>query len=278
MGADEKINYILDAAVRVVNTVGFHHATIDSIAAEAQVSKGGVLHYFKSKKQIFLAILDRVFTRILEETYVIHETLPPGPGRMLKAYIMSWIKHQEPKWRVQVLGLLEDEELRERLVDYRIKHYELVLDGCIPELVVQKVLLICSGLWTVPLLARTTPKDLQDFFKVMEYEMIQIIDQAADAVVDKPRTGLTKKTLPENLSPPPLPHLRRAKRNNRNNSRKVNSDAPIQSTLSWNRTRYIRVRFSYEAPVFHQRCIGCLKRSCGLIRPCSITILGINDH
>ena len=176
---DEKTEHILDAAVRVVNAVGFQHATLDSIAAEAKVSKGGVLYHFKAKKDIFFAILDRVFTRILEEAYIIQETLPQGPGRMLKAYIISWMKYQAPEWRVQVLGLLEDEELRERLIHYRVTHYELVLDGLIPEPEVQKVLLICAGLWTMPLLARVGPKELAAFYAAMENEMLMMIDQAA---------------------------------------------------------------------------------------------------
>lgn len=197
MGADEKIDRILDATVRVVNRVGFHNATIEGIAAEAQISKGGVLHYFKAKNQIFLAILDRAFGRILKETYVICETLPSGPGQMLKAYIMSWIRHQEPKWRVQILGLLEDEELRERLIDYRIKHYELVLDGCVPELTVQKVLLICSGLWTIPLLARATAKEQKAFYEVMEREMLEMIDHAAKGIPG----GGSAKTLAKPAAP-----------------------------------------------------------------------------
>lgn len=179
---DDKKERILNAAVKVVNKVGFHRATMDAIAKEASLSKGGLFYYFKSKNLVFLGILDRTFERILKDAYAVYEELPDRPGRMLKAYVISWIKYQQPEWWVQIMGLLEDDELRERLILHRLRHYELVLDGRIPELVAQKVLLICAGLWTTPLLARAEPEALLAFFEVMKGEMLTIIDEAADRI------------------------------------------------------------------------------------------------
>lgn len=169
---------IIDAATRLVNRVGFHRATLDAIAEEAKTSKGGVMYYFRSKDQCFEAILERVFDRILADTEKLCQTMPEGPGRMLKAYVTAWIKWQEPPRNVQILGLLENDALRERLIDYRIRHYALVLDDAISPLVVQKVLLICAGLWTTPLLARASKKELAAFFELMKGEMLRMIDDA----------------------------------------------------------------------------------------------------
>lgn len=47
---------IIDAAVRVMHRVGFEQATMDQIAEEADVAKGTLYLYFKSKNEIYLAV------------------------------------------------------------------------------------------------------------------------------------------------------------------------------------------------------------------------------
>lgn len=170
---------ILDAATAVVNRVGFSGATIDAIVKESSISKGGIFYHFKNKDECLAAILDRVFDRILHDARKLYAQMPASPGRMLKAYITAWVKWQEPPRNVQIKGIFENPVLLERLIDHRIRHYELVLDDGLPPLTIQKVLLICSGLWSTPLLARATQDELSAFFEIMLREMIQMIDDAA---------------------------------------------------------------------------------------------------
>jgi AcrR family transcriptional regulator len=49
---------LLRAAGRVFAEHGFHRATLEAVAAEAGVSKGALFHYFPSKEQLFLALLE----------------------------------------------------------------------------------------------------------------------------------------------------------------------------------------------------------------------------
>jgi AcrR family transcriptional regulator len=51
---------ILDAAVGVFSSKGYHATLVDEIAAEAETSKGGVYFHFPNKQAIFLALLDRL--------------------------------------------------------------------------------------------------------------------------------------------------------------------------------------------------------------------------
>lgn len=177
---------ILNAAMRVVDRVGFHKATLDEIISEAEISKGGFLYHFSTKRACFLALIDKTFEGILEETYRVVATMPDGPGRLLKAYIIAWLKWQEPPCGLTAPGVLEDPALRERVSGYRIQHYEIVLDPGIPELTVQTVLLICAGLWTTPLLARATPQEMTMFRRIMGGVMLNMIDQAA---IDMKKSG-----------------------------------------------------------------------------------------
>ncbi len=60
---------IIDAAVEVFAQKGYEKATVDEIAARAQVAKGTVFYSFKSKEDIFFAIIEygtRTFTEFVQ--------------------------------------------------------------------------------------------------------------------------------------------------------------------------------------------------------------------
>lgn len=52
---------IIDAAERVFFSKGFHNASMDEIAKEAEYSKRTIYIYFKSKEQLYQAIINRAF-------------------------------------------------------------------------------------------------------------------------------------------------------------------------------------------------------------------------
>jgi AcrR family transcriptional regulator len=59
--------HILDAALQVFSHKGYRDASVDEIAETAQTSKGGVYFHFPNKEAIFLALLKRTATRLLEK-------------------------------------------------------------------------------------------------------------------------------------------------------------------------------------------------------------------
>lgn len=68
-------NHILDAAGRIVQRAGAGNLTIDAVAAEARLSKGGVLYHFPNKR----ALLQGMLTLRLEDIAT------------------SWASHQGPQ-------------------------------------------------------------------------------------------------------------------------------------------------------------------------------------
>ena len=56
---EERRHQILDAAVRTFSRGGLHLTTIEDIRLEAELSRGAVYHYFKSKEDIIDAIRER---------------------------------------------------------------------------------------------------------------------------------------------------------------------------------------------------------------------------
>lgn len=57
--ANNSREQILDAYEHLLVQAGERAATLDAVAAQAKVSKGGLLYHFGSKKALFEALLDR---------------------------------------------------------------------------------------------------------------------------------------------------------------------------------------------------------------------------
>tara|TARA_S200000501_G_scaffold347066_1_gene361087 strand:- start:54 stop:644 length:591 start_codon:yes stop_codon:yes gene_type:complete len=55
---EDKKNAILMAAVKVLTTKGYYSSTMDDIVDEAEISKGAIYHYFSSKKDVYLAVIE----------------------------------------------------------------------------------------------------------------------------------------------------------------------------------------------------------------------------
>jgi AcrR family transcriptional regulator len=69
-------SHLLDAAAQVFARNGFHGSTLDEVAATAGFTKGAVYSNFKSKDDLFLALLD---DRIDRQFAVTTEVLETGP-------------------------------------------------------------------------------------------------------------------------------------------------------------------------------------------------------
>jgi AcrR family transcriptional regulator len=56
--SEETRSKIMEAAIKLFSTQGFNKASVDDICAEAGISKGAFYHHFKSKQELFVALLD----------------------------------------------------------------------------------------------------------------------------------------------------------------------------------------------------------------------------
>jgi AcrR family transcriptional regulator len=86
--------YLLEAAAEVFREHGFHGATLDEVARRAGFTKGAVYSNFKSKDDLFLAVMD---DRIERQFAVAAAVLESG-------------SHEEAEQRSRVEGLLHSRE------------------------------------------------------------------------------------------------------------------------------------------------------------------------
>jgi len=84
--SDQTRNAILDAANRVLVEQGAERFTLESVATEASVSKGGLLYHFASKNALITGMMERSMALV---DAALEEELVRSNGDYLTAYIRA---------------------------------------------------------------------------------------------------------------------------------------------------------------------------------------------
>ena len=115
----ERPEIILEAADAVLRKGGARALTIDAVAAEAGLSKGGVLHHYASKDALILALVARKLTELREGIAACEGELPPGPSQLPTAMVAHVRSHYCDDDESSRALLLASIEYPEALNDYR---------------------------------------------------------------------------------------------------------------------------------------------------------------
>ncbi len=86
---------ILEAAERVIVRKGYQKMTMDDVAREAQLSKATLYHYFRSKAELTLEILDHFFEVVSEEVEKISRLRLSAKDRLKKGIHFYLQFHQD---------------------------------------------------------------------------------------------------------------------------------------------------------------------------------------
>ncbi len=80
---------VLEHAAALVADAGPAACTVEAVAERAGLSRGGVLHHFRHRADLVLA-LARAFTEEFERDWArAAETASPGPGRLARGYVAA---------------------------------------------------------------------------------------------------------------------------------------------------------------------------------------------
>ena len=117
--SEETRAHILEAAVKQFSVNGYNKASVDDICEQAGISKGAFYHHFKSKQELFLALLDgwlqavdnaieaskdmtapETFTQMSEAFPYIFETAGDG----LPMFLEFWLQASRDKkiWEASI--------------------------------------------------------------------------------------------------------------------------------------------------------------------------------
>jgi AcrR family transcriptional regulator len=146
---------LLDAAARSV-TVHGAGVSLDVVAREAGVSKGGLMHHFRSKDELMAALADDLFEQFAQAVQDRIEPADDAPGRLLRAYVRATFddleRGQDAVEQTTLMATLSSfPELARRSQErYRRWNETLAEDGVDPQRVVV-VLRACDGASIAPL-------------------------------------------------------------------------------------------------------------------------------
>lgn len=154
-------NAILDATEVVLARQGFAAATVEAVAVEAQVSKGGLLHYFPNKTALFTACLERFQEDFFALQSEVAKTLPDSPGRLARATVRAIIEtraHTGTTLHYR-LDMLDNMEFRKIIGAMRSRTYEdLLRNARRPERILLALYML-DGIWMHRLL---DPRPISD--------------------------------------------------------------------------------------------------------------------
>lgn len=153
MGRRSSKESLLNAAERVIKRQGMASTTIEAVAAEAGLSKGGLFYHFASKKDMLLQLLERFENQFIVLRKQIYDSLPEGPNRLLKATIIASTRHPAKcETNISnVIALLDDVELREMVSKMKTRLFKEITEGYPQPHKVALALLAVDGLWVMDL-------------------------------------------------------------------------------------------------------------------------------
>lgn len=133
MVKDEKHNVILIVARKLFSRYGLRKTTVDEIAREARVGKGTIYNYFKSKEEVFQAVIEeeaQIFKNEIKKAVDSQAT----PEKKIRAYVIT---------RMQIINQLANfyssfkdeyleyygfvEKIRKKYTDYEISTIKEIL-------------------------------------------------------------------------------------------------------------------------------------------------------
>jgi AcrR family transcriptional regulator len=162
------IDLILTAAERVVLRDGVTRLTLEAVAREARLSKGGVLYHFATKEALIQAMLARLI-QYYEQEIAQQQQHDTEPGRWTRAYVRTKIaplssypgEADFPKSKAVSAGLIVAAATNPKLLEplrERFRAWQQAIEGDgIGATQATIIRLAVDGLWLADLLGIWSP-------------------------------------------------------------------------------------------------------------------------
>lgn len=151
---DQQRRLMLNAAEAVILRQGLNGLTLDAVAAEAGMSKGGLLHHFPSKDKLIEALVLRSASDWRNCYTEAYEQSPEGPGRQVRGVMnhclgdcSGWTQELQRSTSACFAALFQNPELIAPMREaYAELHQRVEQDG-LPPGVGYAVTAAIDGLW-----------------------------------------------------------------------------------------------------------------------------------
>ncbi len=145
-------NLLLAAANKVVVRQGVDALTLDAVAIEAGVSKGGLLHHFPNKEALIAGMVQQALDKFVEALNheLAKDPTPNTPGHWARAYIRASALDDQENYELHfnlLAANFTNPELLKPMRDFWQEcHTKIISSGLAPE-VATVVRLAMDGLW-----------------------------------------------------------------------------------------------------------------------------------
>ncbi len=154
---------ILEAANRIIQREGVAHLTIEAVAKEAGLSKGGVLYHFPSKEMLVEGLISSYIEGFTQDLTKAFDKEKLEAGRWMRAYIhASSNEKQLPEEAAAITGMIAAIATNPRLLNPLRERYDewqkqAEHDGISPALATLLRLAV-DGLWLADMLGFAPPQ------------------------------------------------------------------------------------------------------------------------
>lgn len=152
--SSSRVDELLDAAEAVIVRDGIASLTLDAVAAEAKVSKGGLLHHFPNKDRLVESLVRRTANSIRVHNEEAYESVSEGPGRMARGLLATnlvdmqdWCNTCQRSSAAAFSALAHNPSLIEPMRAAYADLHRRVADDDLPDGVGDAVVAAIDGLW-----------------------------------------------------------------------------------------------------------------------------------
>lgn len=141
MGAQErqqKEKIILESAIKLFISKGFHHTKMDEVAKGAKISKGLTYFYFKNKEDLYMAVTKLAFEKLKGIFKEVNKEKVKSGLEMINDLVLKYIDFtQENRMYyacilnfMGIMNLYNDEKLRKNIDPLILEsvHFQKILD------------------------------------------------------------------------------------------------------------------------------------------------------
>jgi AcrR family transcriptional regulator len=153
---------IIDAANRIVIEQGVERLTLEQVATEAGISKGGLLYHFPTKEALIKGMINHYLERFTEDFSQAAEKEGDTPGRWNRSYLTTTFADNQrtPRMSSGLLAAIATDPSLLAPLQERFQEWVALLDqdGVDPT-TAAIIRLVADGLWLVELFGLSAPNE-----------------------------------------------------------------------------------------------------------------------
>jgi AcrR family transcriptional regulator len=145
---------VLNAAEIVIDRDGVSAFTLDAVAKESGVSKGGLLHHFPTKDALLLALVTRMADEWRTDYEAAIASVPEGPARVARGLLNAciadpegWNDHMRRSGKVMMAAMIANPNNVKPARDAHDNLLRLVIDDNAPRWAGEAIVFAMHGLW-----------------------------------------------------------------------------------------------------------------------------------